>query len=552
MKRWQKFLSALALGTAFTASFAAEAAIDTGKLPLKTYVAKRVYCSNNVGTTSNSYWIDAENDLVVIKQYQGDWAYGTYPTKKGHVSRWFKMSDVLPDIGFANYETTPKHNQIVYRTPTSSSTIGTVYGTDKIVIVGESNGRTQIIYGLSNGGGYKMGWVPDNSINKRSNTSYNSSSARTSQPQVIMGNTNKVINNYLNANDSEVEPPKNQNYAAWKGLATMRVTAYLNSALTKRGKIEWVDRNDEITVLGEEGNAYFVEYPVKNGTKHRWVRKSIVNKNTATNNNTNTSAIASAMQKAAQTAVNTNQFSYFNANDTNVERPSETNYSPWKSTAKVRATAYLNSGLSQTNGIEWVGKGDILTVYGEQGNAYLVEYPVKNGTKHRWIRKGIIGSGTVYKTPYTPNISSEEVSFWDSMVGKSIEPKLDLDCYGSYYNPFLKSYKSSKDGCYHETNCTWYAFGRFYEVNGQLLNGVSGMPSSWKSQAKKSGYNVGTEPRSKSIGIGKSHVIFVEFVSGSNVYYTDANTGHDYIVIKVSADMLKTKFPYINSYVYPK
>lgn len=403
MKQWQRILSALMLETALTASFAAEAAIDTGKLPLQTFVAKRVYCGNSAGAVSNSYWIDAERDLVTIKRYQGDWAYGTYPNSKGQpVTRWFRMSDVLPNIGFANYETGMKHRQAVYRTQLSSATIGTVFNTDKVVVVGESNGRTQIIYSLSNGKGYKMGWVPDSTINKRSNTAYSSSSARTDQPQLNMGVNNPVISSYLNSNDSKVEPPKNSNYNAWQGVASVRATAYLNSGLTKTNRIEWVGKGDTITILGDEGNAYFVEYPLtKGGTKHRWIRKNVVAKTTTTNNNVNTgSAIASAAQKAAQAAANagnrnSGDFSYLNSYDVNVERPSNANYSTWKSVANIRATAYLNSSLTKTSSIEWVGKGDTVTVYGEQGNAYFVEYPLsKGGVKHRWVRKNVINNSS--------------------------------------------------------------------------------------------------------------------------------------------------------------
>ena len=111
----QKALCALLVGGSLTVGCIAEAAIDTGKLPLQTYVAKRVYCGNSPGATSNSYWIDANKDLVTIKQYSGEWAYGTYPNSKGKpVTRWFRMSDVLGNVNFSNYETNMKQRQIVY------------------------------------------------------------------------------------------------------------------------------------------------------------------------------------------------------------------------------------------------------------------------------------------------------------------------------------------------------------------------------------------------------------------------------------------------------
>lgn len=284
IEKLQKVLCALLVGGTVTVGCIAEAAIDTGKLPLQTYVAKRVYCGNSPGATSNSYWIDANRDLVTIKQYSGEWAYGTYPNSKGQaVTRWFRMSDVLGNINFSNYETNMKQKQIVYRTESSGQTIGTVFNDENVVVVYEGGNRTQIIYRLSNNKGYKMGWVPNSSINRRSDSTSREQVTTTTIPQNPLINTN-ISRPAENTNtNTTVKPNTNTaSYQQWQGVANKRGTAYTNSSLTTKNLNEWVDRGDNVTVLAEEGNAYYVEYEGKYRgkptMKQRWVKKSVIDR----------------------------------------------------------------------------------------------------------------------------------------------------------------------------------------------------------------------------------------------------------------------------------
>lgn len=292
IRNLQRVLWSLLVGSAVTIGCVAEAAIDTGKLPLQTYVAKRVYCGNNPGATSNSYWIDANRDLVTIKQYSGEWAYGTYPNSKGKpVTRWFRMSDVLGNINFSNYETNMKQKQIVYRTESSGQTIGTVFNDENVVVVYEGGSRTQIIYRLSNNKGYKMGWVPNSSINKK--TSYSSEPYRQQQPTGIP--SNPIINNNIsrptNNTIDDVVPSTNPvGYQQWQGVANKRGYAYKDSVLKAKYANEWVDKGDIVTVLDEAGEAYYVEYEGryrgKPQMKKRWVKKSVIERySNSVNNN---------------------------------------------------------------------------------------------------------------------------------------------------------------------------------------------------------------------------------------------------------------------------
>ena len=65
--------------------------------------------------------------------------------------------------------------------------------------------------------------------------------------------------------------------AAYQRTADNTVPAYRNSSLTQRTGNERVDKGDVVIVLQETNRAYYVRYPVRNGTKDRWVPKNIFN-----------------------------------------------------------------------------------------------------------------------------------------------------------------------------------------------------------------------------------------------------------------------------------
>lgn len=89
--------------------------------------------------------------------------------------------------------------------------------------------------------------------------------------------------------------------------------------------------------------------------------------------------------------------------------------------------------------------------------------------------------------------------------------------YSTTFNPF-SAY------AYSSVGCTWYAWGRAYEVLGIKLP-VLGNAVTWYDTLSKAGYPVGSEPRANSIAVwrdaGAGHVAFVEAVDGNNVYFTE-------------------------------
>ena len=63
-------------------------------------------------------------------------------------------------------------------------------------------------------------------------------------------------------------------FLQYKDIAKQQVTAYMDSALTRKNGTEYVDAGDEVTVVDESENAYKVIYPLRQGgTKERWVNK---------------------------------------------------------------------------------------------------------------------------------------------------------------------------------------------------------------------------------------------------------------------------------------
>lgn len=66
-----------------------------------------------------------------------------------------------------------------------------------------------------------------------------------------------------------------------------------------------------------------------------------------------------------------------------------------KLTAQRQGKAYANAALTSVYGNEYVSAGDVVTVLEVSGNSYKVRYPVRNGTKDRWVSKDIFVTSPV-------------------------------------------------------------------------------------------------------------------------------------------------------------
>ena len=111
--------------------------------------------------------------------------------------------------------------------------------------------------------------------------------------------------------------------------------------------------------------------------------------------------------------------------------------------------------------------------------------------------------------------ATDNTSWYDTRVGQTLA-SISSENYNSS-NPFSKG------------QCTWYCFGRALEKCGVYLpawksNGTYGNADEWYYNAASAGFSVGYEVRSNSIACYSGmHVIFVEWVDGETVYYTEAN-----------------------------
>lgn len=186
-------------------------------------------------------------------------------------------------------------------------------------------------------------------------------------------------------------------------------------------------------------------------------------------------------------------------------------YREWQGVAVKRVTAYTNSALTGRNGNEYVDVGDRVTVLKEEGNAYFVRYPVRNGTKERWVSKDIFSKPII-----DIDTGNGNTSYWNSKVGQQVAD-INSSSYKSS-NPFYPSYTRQ---------CTWYAWGRMKEVTGK---GVTFKGRSYAKAWTNNATNCSTcNLKSKCLAIrdygggGYGHVVFVEYVDANNVYYTDDN-----------------------------
>lgn len=264
-----------------------------------------------------------------------------------------------------------------------------------------------------------------------------------------------------------------------------------------------------------------------------------------------------------------------------------TNMVPLQTYAIKRVNCYLSPNGQQKG---WIDPGDYVIVQKIQNGWAYGSYPVGNKRISRWFkandlvynvgfanqqryspkqntytykdpnRKGIFGSfndnepltvvsdygeqrqfiykvsGGGYKMAWVPywdcwsaeqagkqerkvdNSTTNSVTYWEARKGKTVA-NINSGYYQKPGNPKSRG------------QCTWYAFGRAWEVTGKKLT----FSRSTNLHAKYWGNlvtnaSVDHTPTSKCIGVrttrggGYGHVIFIEYVGGGWIYYTDCNT----------------------------
>ena len=172
--------------------------------------------------------------------------------------------------------------------------------------------------------------------------------------------------------------PPNSVYQPWNTIATKTLPAYQDENLTERIGNERVDTGDNITILGENNVAYFVDYPTPTGRKQRWVSKDIV------------------------APIQTEPIPPTPVRIYSIEKQG------WKAHAINQTQVFADADLSVTNSnYECVFKNEDVTILEESDISYKIKYWSSSigAYKERWIAKNALSEPI---SPYLKSIDKDE------------------------------------------------------------------------------------------------------------------------------------------------
>lgn len=282
------------------------------------------------------------------------------------------------------------------------------------------------------------------------------------------------------------------------------------------------------------GWGYTSSIKCTNGTKSGWVSLSYCKIKQST--------------KTASSKYSTGSY-YVNTNiGLNVRKGAGTNYSKVGSAANK-----VTFNVSKVSG-DW---------------GYTSSIKCTNGTKSGWVLLSYCAKQSK-STNTTSNKTNSNTagSTWDSKVGKTVASIKSGSSYTKWYNS--SGNLSAKGGYYGQ--CTWYAYGRFYEVNNIKLK-TAPDAKKWlnnnKNDSRLKVVNGSSGIKPKSIAVRTTgtwgHVMFIEHVTYNSkgqpqyVYFTECNAdgngkynaGKDCILQKMTFNkFVSSKNP--AGYIYAK
>lgn len=396
--------------------------IENYQLPLYCYTISdgRVNTYNGVNG-SKIGWIDGTADLVIITKNVGNgWVYGSYPVRNGRKYAYFRLSDVIANVGFAAYGNVhPSGNAPVYNKVNKAKKFGTVYSTDNVTVVSQSGNMVQIIYPINNG--YKMGWIEVAGSNNNSDNNRGASYS----PSYPNGSIVSVANGWYRI------------YPMHATNKTLDISGAGTASGTNVQLWDWCDVPQQKFYIQSRGNGY---YTIKSGNCDMYLDARVYAADYSPANGDN-------VWQYIYNGTNAQMWRFIDAgngavyietklkpglsfdcaggranNGTNVQLWTRSNvlwhkwklvrlneqtaYKQWMGIAQRQVKAYTNSSLTATNGNEYVSQGDRVTVLNKQGNAYYVRYPVRNGTKDRWVSEDIFNSASSSSSSYTNKLNS--------------------------------------------------------------------------------------------------------------------------------------------------
>ena len=199
--------------------------------------------------------------------------------------------------------------------------------------------------------------------------------------------------------------------------------------------------------------------------------------------------------------------------------------------------------------IEHLPKGSEIKITGKEVNGFL---PVTYGTSKGWASSSWIGpvkpvdnnssagtSSPGNSTSNSTNSSSDNVIVkpdFSKVVPRTQAPDTKNLYYYSDENIFYKARYSPpfyRNGKQIIGNCTWYAWGRAWEMSGTapIDAGFNGNAYEWWEANKRTGkYNYGSTPKKGAIAVwkpsmnssGLGHVAIVEKIENGKIYISES------------------------------
>lgn len=128
------------------------------------------------------------------------------------------------------------------------------------------------------------------------------------------------------------------------------------------------------------------------------------------------------------------------------------------------------------------------------------------------------------KEPEEKNIYTDEENVLieeSSYVARNVAPDKDNKYYYSSNNPFYPSLAPSPGTVDSSGNCTWYAWGRAYEILGYKPSLPTCYAGGWWSANKS--LSSGSMPKLGAIACWSNHVAVVEAINGNNIVVSESS-----------------------------
>lgn len=169
-----------------TTTKTAEAATTTNRVPIVAYTRNasgNVTTYSDVSLTRQTGYICYYDQCTILEIYSNGAVRVRYPIRNGTRTAYAAMSGFFENIDFSTNTMKLGEGKTAYRKSTGNATIGSVYANDDVVIIGQANGRTEVLYPTSSG--YKLGWVAGSYSSSDSNKLRDPASWAISEEQAL-------------------------------------------------------------------------------------------------------------------------------------------------------------------------------------------------------------------------------------------------------------------------------------------------------------------------------------------------------------------------------